>query len=247
MPASNTVVAFGCLRAMVGASCFCPSVFAQSSDSQTAEELTNSWTDTTEVKRNNLNPARIIESHRQTGNRTLDERSVQIRGSDGHFEPYQDIERETLQVDSTTMRTTTRTFGRDLNGRKTLVQVTEEEKRTLPGGDSNVRITSDPDVNGKLQPVQRDLVETKRIGTDAEETKTTMMLLSANGGLAPALKKHELRKRSANNTIESHITTPFLDGAGNWQVSEVGQATTRQKGTNRTTEERVSQCACPLG
>jgi hypothetical protein len=242
MPASNTVVAFGCVLAMIGAFCFCPSVFGQTSDSRTAEEPTKSWTATTDLKGNNLNPARIIERHSQTGNRTLDERSVQIRGSDGHFEPYQDIERETLQVDATTMRTTTRTFGRDLNGRKTLVQVTEEEKRTLPGGDSNViRITSDPDVNGKLQPVQREIVETKRVSTDVEETKTTVMLLSANGGLAPAFKTHELRKRSANNTIESHKTTLFLDGAGNWQVSEVRQATTRQEGTNRTTEERVSR------
>ena len=140
---------------MISAYSFCPSVFAQTSDSRTAEEPTKSWTATTDLKGNDLNPTRIIESHSQTGNRTLDERSVQIRGSDGHLEPYQDIERETLQVDATTMRTTTRTFGRDLNGRKTLVQVTEEENHTLPGGDSNViRITSNPDVYGKLQPVQ---------------------------------------------------------------------------------------------
>jgi len=242
MPTSNTVVAFRCVLVMIGASCFCPSVFAQTSDFRTTEEPTKSWTATTDLKGNNLNPARIIESHSQAGNRTLDERSVQIRGSDGHLEPYQDIERETLQVDATTMRTTTRTFGRDVNGRKTLVQVREEEKRTLPGGDSNViRITSDPDVTGKLQPVQREIVETKRVSTDVEETKTTVMLLSANNGLAPAFKTHELRKRSANNMIESHKTTLFLDGAGNWQVSEVRQATTRQEGTNRTTEERVSR------
>jgi hypothetical protein len=136
------------------------------------------------------------------------------------------------------MRTTTRTFGRDVNGRKTLVQVTEEEKHTLPGGDSYViRITSSPYVSGKVQ----EIVETKRVSTDVEETKTTVMLPSANGGLAPAFKTHELRKRSANNTIESQETTLLPDGVGNWHVSEVRQATTRQEGTNRTTEERVSR------
>jgi hypothetical protein len=206
------------------------------------DQRNNSWTATTDSKGNNLNPTRIIESHSQTDNPTLDERSVQVRASGGHFEPYQDIERETLQVDATTMRTTTRTFARDVNGRKTLVQVTEEEKHTLPGGDSNaIRITSNPDVNGKLQAVQRDIVETKRTSTDVEETKTTVMLFSVNGGLAPAFKTHELRKRSANNTIESQKTTLLPDGAGNWQVNEVRQVTTRQEGTNRTTEERVSR------
>jgi hypothetical protein len=82
--------------------------------------------------------------------------SVQRRGSDGHFEPYQDIEKETVQVDAATVRTTTRTFGRDADGAKTLVEVIEEEKHILPGGDSNVvRATSDPDANGNLQLVQR--------------------------------------------------------------------------------------------
>src|SRR5271157_4242321 len=240
MPTSNTVVAFRCVLVLIGASCFCPSVFAQTSDFRTTEEPTKSWTATTDLKGNNLNPARIIESHSQAGNRTLDERSVQIRGSDGHLEPYQDIERETLQVDATTMRTTTRTFGRDVNGRKTLVQVREEEKRTLPGGDSNViRITSDPDLNGKLQPVQREIVETKRVSTDVEETKTTLMLPSVNGGLAPAFKTHELRKRAANDMVETEETTWLPDGNGKWQLSEIRQNITTQEAKDGRIEERV--------
>ena len=64
--------------------------------------------------------------------------SLQRRGADGHFEAYQDVEKETAQLDATSVRTITRTFGRDANGAKTLVQVTEEEKHTLPGGDSNI-------------------------------------------------------------------------------------------------------------
>jgi hypothetical protein len=185
---------------------------------------------------------RIIESHSQNGNRRLDERSVEIRGTDGHLEPYQDVERETLTVDASTVRTTMRTFARDVNGRKALVQVTEEEKHTLPGDNSNiVRVTYNPDVNGRLQPVQREIVETKKIEKDLEETNTTVMLPSANGGLAPAFKTHELRKRAANDTVETEKTTWLRDVNGNWQVNEVRRATTRQEGTNRTTEERVSR------
>jgi hypothetical protein len=220
--------------------CFTPRLFAQTSDSTSVEN--KSWTATTDLKTENVNPTRTIETHSQTGNRTIDTRSIQTRGADDRMEPHQDIERETVQVDANTVRITTRTFGRDSNGRKTLVQVTEEEKHTLPGGNSNiVRITSNPDVNRKLQPVQREIVETKRVSTDVEETKTTVMLPSVNGGLVPVVKTHELRKRSANNTIESQKTTQFPDGAGNWQVIEEHQATSRQEGTNSTTEERVSR------
>ena len=81
---ASSVVAFGCALVVIGAYCFCPSVFAQTSDSRTAEEPTKSWTATTDLKSDNLIPeripVRIIESHSQNGNRTLDKRSVEIRG-----------------------------------------------------------------------------------------------------------------------------------------------------------------------
>jgi hypothetical protein len=216
-------------------------LWAQTSDSQPGDANT-SWTATTETQGDQLYPTRSIESHTQTGDRTLDKQSVQRRGSDGHFEPYQDIEKETVQVDATTVRTTTRTFGRDLDGAKTLLQVTEEDKHTVPGGDSNVvRVTSNSDVNGNLQLVQRQIEETKKISKDVEETKTTVMLPSVDGGLAPAMKVQERRTRRANDTAESQKTTLLPDGAGNWQVGEIRQATTTQEGKNSSTEERVSR------
>lgn len=222
---------------------FCSSLalWAQTSDSQTGD-ANQSWTKTTDSQSDNVNATRTIKSHTQSGNRTLDNQSIQRRGPDGHFEAFQDIETATVQVDATTVRTTTRTFDRDADGVKTLLQVTEEEKRTLPGGDSNVvRTTSNPDADGNLQIVQRQLEETKRINKDIEETKTTVMLPSLDGGLAPAMKVQERRERGANDTVESQKTTLLPDSTGNWQVSELRQATTRQEGKNRSTEEHISR------
>lgn len=183
---------------------------------------------------------RIIENHSQNGDRTLDKRSLEIRGTDGHFEPYQDIETETLAVDASTVRTTTRTFSRDVNGKRTLMQVTEEEKHILPGGDSSlVRETYNPDVDGKLQPVQREVIGTRTTGKDLEETNTTVMLPSVYGGLAAAFKTHELRKRAANDKVETDKTTWLPDVNGKWQVSEIQQNTTTQEGKDRTIEEKV--------
>lgn len=220
--------------------CSCLLLRAQTSDAQT--DADKSWRVTSESQGNNLNPTRTSESHSVSGNRTVDNQSIQRRGANGDFEGYQDIEKTTVQVNATTVRTTTRTFGRDADGAKTLVQVTEEEARSLPGGGSNVvRSTSNPDANGNLQLVQRQLEETKKIGEDVEETKTTVSLPSINGDLAPAMKTQERRKRSANDTVTSQKTTLLPDGTGNWQVSETRQATTRQEGKESTTEERVSR------
>ena len=185
---------------------------------------------------------RIIESHSENGNRTLDKRSVEIRGTDGHFEPYQDIEREALTVDTSTVKTTMRTLARDVNGKKSLVQVTEEEKHILPGDDSNiVRVTYNPDVNGRLQAVQREIVETKKIGKDLEEANTTVMLSRANGGLAPAFKTHELRKRAANDTLETKKTTWLPDVNGKWQLSEIQHNIATQGAEDRSIDEKVSR------
>jgi hypothetical protein len=238
---SSPVHFSGPLLFLIGAYfCFAVALWAQNSDSQ-AGDANQSWTTTTESQNGDLNPTRTIERHTQSGNRTLDTRAVQLRGADGRFEPYQDIETETVQVDATTVRTTTRTFGRDANGTKTLVQVTQDEKHTLPGGNSNVvRSISNPDADGKLQLVQREIEQTTKTGENVEETKKTVLLPSVNGGLAPVMKVQERRTRGANDTVDSQTTTLLPDGAGNWRVGEIRKAT-QQGSKNPSLEERISR------
>lgn len=227
---------------------FCSSsLYAQTSNSQAADSSQSApanWTSTTESRDANEDPIRTTESHTQSGNRTLDDQSVQRRGSDGSFEPYQDIEKETVQVDATTVRTITRTFNRNGDGEKTLVEVTEEEKHSSAGGDSNVvRTTSGTDANGNLQVIRRQVEETRKISPNAEETKTTVLLPDVNGGLTPAVKVQEHREKEANGTVESQKTTSLPDGAGNWHVGEIRKTTIEQDDANRTTttDERVSR------
>src|SRR5260370_18680559 len=68
-----------------------------------------------------------------------------------------------------------------------------------------------------------------------------MMLPSANGDLAPAMKVQERRQRRANDTVESQQTTLLPDGAGNWQVSEIRKGKYRQEGKSGSPEERISR------
>ncbi len=220
--------------------CFGTALWAQNADSQSGDG-NQSWTTTSESQNRGLNPTRTVERHTRSGNRTVDTRSVQRQTSDGRFEPYQDIETETVRVDATTVRTITRTFGRNGNGDKTLVQVTEEEAHTSAGGGSNVvRSVSNPDADGRLQLVQRDVEQTTKTAENVEEIKKTTLLPSVNGGLTPAMKVQQRRTHGANDTVESQTTTLLPDGAGNWQVSEVRKAT-EQGGKNPTSEERVSR------
>ena len=220
--------------------CSSCAVLAQTSSSPDSDS-NKSWTSTTDVSADSANPTRRSESHTQNGNRTVDVQSLQTRGADGNFQPYQDIETETVRVNATTTQTTTRTFVRDSNGVKTLFQVTAEEKHTLPGGDSKVvRTTSNPDANGNPQVVQREVQETHKISPNLEETKTTVMLPGIEGGLAPAMQTQERQKRSGN-TVESQKTTLLPDGNGGWQVGETRQTTVKDEDKTRSREERVSR------
>ncbi len=215
-------------------------LWAQTSDSQ-GDGANKAWTTTTESNGENAEPLRTIETHTQSGNRTLDKQMVQRRAMGGGFVPYQDIEKETVQVDDATVRTTTRTFAHDADGGRKLVEVIEEEKHTLAGGDSNVvRSTSDPDVNGDLQVIRRQIEETKKLSPNVEDSKTTVLLPDVNGGLTPAVKVHERREQGPNGTIDGQETTLLPDGAGNWAVGEIRRTTTRQEGDQRRTEEEVS-------
>jgi len=244
-------VGFGQLILLAIAAYFCSSLAlcAQTSNSQAADTSQSApatnWTATTESRDANTDdPIRTVETHSQSGNRTVDEQSVERRGSDGSFEPYQDIEKETVQVDANTVRTTTRTFNRNGDGDKTLVEVTEEETHTSAGGDSNVaRTTSAPDTNGDLQLIRRQLEETKKTSPNVEESKTTVLLPDVNGGLTPAVKVQERREHDASGrgTVESQKTTLLPDGAGNWQVGEIRETTSKQEGADRSTDERVSR------
>ncbi len=230
-----------CVGFAIGACIVCGmALWGQTGNSQ-SDDANKSWTSTTESRNQNANPMRTVESHTQSGNRTIDKQSVQRRGSDGSYEAYQDIEKETVKMDDGTVRTITRTFNHNANGGRTLAEVVNEEKQTLAGGDSKVvRSTSNPDANGNLQLMRRQVEETKKTSPNVEETKTTVMLPSTNGGLAPAVKVDERRERGADGTVESQKTTLLPDGAGKWQVGEVRRATTTQDGENRSTEELVS-------
>jgi hypothetical protein len=226
---------------MVIVLCLAPFVVARAQDSQ-SNKGDESWTTTAESKAENANPARTMESHTKSGNRSVDKQRVEVLGPDGHYQPDSDTETETIHVNDSTTRTMVRTYKWDGNGRRQLSQITEEDARTTPSGDKQVtRTTSNSDVNGYLQVVQREIADTTKSGPDTQETKTTVYQADGNGGFSTQLQTHELEKRNADHSVEVKKTLLVPDGNGNWQVGEVKEQTITEDGKNRTSEERISR------
>ncbi|HXM23844.1 MAG TPA: hypothetical protein VN948_21485 [Terriglobales bacterium] len=213
----------------------------QSGSDASSGETNQSWTATTQQQLpGTVNPTRTSETHTEAGSRTVDNQSTEHMGMYGRYEPYLDVQKETVKVDATTIRTVERRFGRDSDGRKTLVQVTEEEKRSLPGGEVKVvRTTSNPDANGGLQIVQREIQDTRQTSPDVQETKTTLLTPTPNGGLAASVQAEERQTKTSDHNVEFRKSTLLPDLNGNWQLSEVREGTVKDDGKDRTKEERV--------
>ena len=221
--------------------CISTAVCAKAQNAQ-PNSTAESGTSTTQTSVDDTSPVRTLDSHVKSGNRTVDKRRVELLGPDGQFQPDSDTEKETVQVDQTTMRTTVRTYTWDANGQRKLAKVTEEEARTSASGDVRVvSTTSSSDLNGNLQVVQREVADTRKTSPDAQETKTTVYLADGNGGFTASRQTQELQKRSADQKVELKKTTLLPDGNGNWEVGEVTKKSIQEDGKKQITEEQVSR------
>jgi hypothetical protein len=201
-----------------------------------------SWSTTSEQSASGANPTRTTEAHRESDGKVVDTQSLQRLGTDGRYEPYLDTEKESVKVDGNTTKNVVRTYARDSDGRKKLVQVTEEEVHALPDGESRVsRSTSNPDVNGGLQVVQREQAETKRTGANSQETTTTVLTPDANGRFIPSMQTREEQTKSSDTVTEVKKSTLLPDANGRMQVSEVRQGRLETNGKDQTKSEQVSR------
>jgi hypothetical protein len=203
----------------------------------------SSWTSSSQQQDPNgaLNPVRTREVHSETGGRTVDRQSLEIVGPDGQYVPYRDTETESVRVDPTTVRTIQRTYGRGPDGQRTLVQVQQEDARTLPGGDQHiVRTLSSPDANGNLQVARRELEDSKDVSAGVRDTKTTVLTPDVNGGFTPAIRTEERQTKAGDGTIQFKKSTSLSDGNGSWQLTEVREGTRKlENGKEQSKDERI--------
>jgi hypothetical protein len=171
----------------------------------------------------------------------LDKTTTQTLGPDGRYIPYSDTEKETQRIDDSTVRTIVRTYGRDPDGHRTLIQEKQEESRKLPGGEEKIsRTFSNPDANGRLQVVQRELEHSKQISPEVRVTNTTVLSPNGNGGFSPAVQTEQRETRISDSTVEFKKSTSLSDGTGGWKLSEIRQgSSTQQNGQTISKDERV--------
>ena len=222
--------------------CVGSAVCVRAQDAQ-ANKTDEPWTATTQTSIDHANPSRTLESHSKADNRTVDKQRVEVLGSDGRYQPYYDTETETIQVNATTARTVVREYRWDTDGRRNLLQVTEQESQSSSNGDSHlVSTTSSADVNGNLHLAQREVADTRKTSPDVQETKTTVYVNDGTGSFTTSKQTREVQTSGADHSVEVKKTTLLPGANGSWQVFEVKEKTIKDDDAkNRTTEERVAR------
>jgi hypothetical protein len=188
------------------------------------------------------NPTRVTESHQVQDGKTVDVQTLESTGINGDTQIYGQTETETVKVNATTTRITTRHYVTNTDGQKVINSVTVEEKHELPGGGASVvRSFSTPDANGSLQVTRRELERTAQTAPDVRTTDTTVLLPSPDGGFAPSVRTHEVQKQTQPGATDYTKSVSLQDGSGNWQVQEIRQGTIEKTGDAETKQETVSR------
>jgi hypothetical protein len=201
-----------------------------------------SWTTTSEQRdpAGTVNPIRTTQTHSESNGRIIDKTTVETLGPDGRYIPYSESERESVRVDANTVRNIERSYGTDPDGHRTLTQQSQEETRNLPDGEQKmVRTISDPDTNGSLQVIRRELVDSKQSGPGVRDTSTTVFSADGSGGFAAAVQIQEREKQNPGGTLEFTKSTSLSDGSGHWNLSEVRQGSIKRDGQSGIKEETV--------
>ncbi len=180
---------------------------------QTSEAADESWTSAGQNSTANANPYQTTESHVKSGNRTLDKKTVEVRGSDGAYQLYYRTEIETIQESPTLTRCITRTYHPNLDRNEHLTQIIEAEARGSDEGSRIVKTISNADLDGKFEVKEREISVTEK-SLNSQKTQTTRYLPNTAGEFAPSMQINEQQRQSPNGTIETKKETLFPDLSG---------------------------------
>jgi hypothetical protein len=185
-----------------------------------------------------LNPIRTSEIRTDANGRVVDQTSTETLGPDGRYIPFATTEKESVRIDSKTVRNTERSFGRGPDGQRVLIQERQEVSSTLADGELKVvRTVSNPDVNGKLQVVQRELQDSKQVNPGVRETSTTVFTPDSNGRMSASVQIEEREKQKTAGEMEFTKATRLSDGSGGWVLSEVRQGSSNE--SRKIKEEKI--------
>lgn len=199
-----------------------------------------SWTVSSQNLIAHNNPYRTTESHVKSGNRTFDQKVMEVRGTDGQYQPYVRVETETIQESPNLTRSITRTYNPGQDRSEHLTQITEVETRNSVGVSHSEKTISSVDYYGKPQLKEREVTVTTKNG-DSQTRQTTVYLPGISGQFAPSMQVNEQQRTGPEGTVAIKTQTLLPDLSGRWQTYEIRDRVIERDDRGRTIDDRVSR------
>ena len=156
-------------------------------------------------------------------------RTERVQSINGRKVPVEQITERVIRDGPT--RVVERTLQRfDQEGRPASQQVTLTEQESALGGNSTVRsTTSQRDINGNLQVVERSVVQTRKTGA-TETSETVVERPTINGSMEP-VEKRSVLKSGTSDASQQTSTTYRLGVNGFYEAVRVVSEKQKQAGT----------------
>ncbi len=168
-------------------------------------------------------PVRQVVTRQESGNRTIERRVLEGPSINGGSEVILEVTEDIVRFDDQRTERTRQEFGTDPDGRPKLIRSIQEERRQLPdGGERVVRDFSEPDLNGRLQNVRREIQETEPVGPGVDRTQIEVLTPSINrSGLELSSLIEQTERRQGDQLLESdRITYTTHPGSSSWEALE---------------------------
>lgn len=153
-----------------------------------------------------------------------------------------EIEEEEIEVDSRTTRKMRRVYATSPNGKRVLIESVEEEIQRLPGDRTHaVRTTSRRDINGRLNPAQREVQEVTPTGNDSFHVTRTLLMPESGGGFVERERIQQTERRKGDTNVEIERIRYEADANGKWSATERRVSRNILDGDVTRTNEQVYQ------
>ena len=181
-------------------------------------------------------PTHDIVTRTEQDGRTIEKRIVEGPSINGGYALLIETERQTIQLNPNAATIVTRQYSRGADGNRQLFEVIEEQRSTAPGGrETGVRTTWQPDLNGRLQVVEREVRETVAASDDTRQTTSTVSRQVANG-FQPVLRSQQIEWRKGD--VAAQQTTVLVpDSNGNFVPLSRSESTTTKTASGQTKDE----------
>lgn len=167
-----------------------------------------------------------------------DTHQVAIAGLSESLDPRIQVEEEVIQSGPNSRQIKRRVYELDETGSRRLVEQVLEVQTTHPDGRQDAeRTVSQPDLNGRLNVVEKRTQQTRPTGAGAFQTESTLYSRGGGGALEPFQFIRQTERKLGEHRVETQRTHYTIGGNQNWEAIEQRRSVSRSGAAGEWTSQ----------